>query len=175
MALRPGRILKEWKRPWTRVSKSKPRKSYVVGVPIPKLHVFEMGNRLGEFDTELYMISNENVQIRHNALEAARIVSHKYLENKVGGPQNYFYKMLVFPHNVMREHSIATGAGADRFSQGMRHAFGRPVGTSAIIKAGQRVIMVRVNKEHLADAKEALRRAKSKIRCTISIEVRENA
>lgn len=173
MALRPGRILKQWKRPWTRVSKSKPRKSYVVGVPFPKIHTFEIGNRAGDFDAEVYLVSRDDVQIRHNALEAARIVSHKFLEDNVGGPQNYFFKVLIYPHNVMREHSIATGAGADRFSQGMRHAFGRPVGNSAIVKTGQRLIMAKVKKEHMGVAKDALKRAGKKIRCRTRIEVVE--
>ena len=173
MGLRPGRVLKGKKRPWTRVSKSKPRKSYVVGVPYPRIHVFEMGNKEAEFDREVFLVSKDDVQIRDNALESARIVSHKFLEKKLGGSTNYFYKMLVYPHNVIREHSIATGAGADRYSQGMAHAFGKPVGKAAIVKAGQKIIMVRVNKEHAGIAKQALKRASSKIRCRTTIEVKE--
>lgn len=172
MALRPGRVIKRKKRPWTRVSKSKPRESYVVGVPYPRIHVFEMGNKEGDFDREVFLVSKDDVQIRDNALESARIVSHKFLEKKLGGP-NYFYKILVYPHNVLREHSIATGAGADRFSQGMARAFGKPVGRAAIVKAGQRIIMVRVNKEHVETARQALKRASSKIRCRTTIEVKE--
>jgi len=113
------------------------------------------------------------VQIRHNALEAARVVSHKFLEKKVGGSNNYFYKILVYPHNVLREKSIATGAGADRFSQGMRKAFGRPSGRAAIVKPGQRLIMVRVNKEHVQAARQALKRASSKMRCRTTVEVKD--
>ena len=45
MALRPGRTTRTVKRPWTRVSKRKPKKSYAVGVPHPRIHVFEMGNK----------------------------------------------------------------------------------------------------------------------------------
>ncbi len=173
MGLRPGRVLKGKKRPWTRVSKTKPRKSYVVGVPYPKIHVFEMGNKEGKFDREVFLVSRDDVQIRDNALESARIVSHKFLETKLGGSNNYFYKILVYPHNVIREHSIATGAGADRYSQGMAHAFGKPVGRAAIVKAGQKIIMVRVNKEHVETAKQALKRASSKVRCRTRIEIKE--
>jgi large subunit ribosomal protein L10e len=173
MALRPGRVIKRKKRPWTRVSTKKPRKSYVVGVPFPRIHVFEMGNKKVKFDCEVYLVSKDDVQIRHNALEAARIVSHKFLEKKVGGANNYFYKILVYPHNVIREKPIATGAGADRFSQGMRKAFGKPVGRAAIVKAGQRIIMARVNKQHVDIAKQALKRASSKMRCRTRVEVKE--
>lgn len=173
MALRPGRVLKQKKRPYTRVSKRKPRKSYVVGVPYPRIHVFEMGNKESRFDCEVYLVSKDDVQIRHNALEAARVVSHKFLEKKVGGPNNYFYKILVYPHNIIREHSIASGPGADRFSQGMRLAFGRPVGKSAVVKSGQKIILARVNKQYVEAAKQALKRAGSKIRCRTTIEVKE--
>jgi large subunit ribosomal protein L10e len=171
MGLRPGRVLKKKKRPWTRVSKHKPKKSYAKGVPYPRIHVFEMGNKEGNFDREVYLVSKDDVQIRDNALEAARIVSHKLLEKKL--ENNYFYKILVYPHNVLREHSLATGAGADRYSQGMAHAFGKPVGKAAIVKKGQSIIMIRVNKKDVPIAKEALKRANSKIRCTTTIKVKE--
>jgi len=173
MALRPARTIKRKKRPWTRVSKKKPRKSYVKGVPQSRIHVFEMGNKQGKFDSEVYLVSKDRVQIRSNALEAARIVSHKFLETKAGGKNNYFYKILVYPHNVLRQKPIATGAGADRFSQGMRLAFGKPSGIAAIIKPGQRIIMARVNKQHVEIAKQALKRASSKIRCRTMIEIKE--
>ena len=170
MALRPGRVLREWKRPWCRVSKTKPRKSYVVGVPFPKIHVFETGTK-GKYDTEVYLVSKKDVQIRDNALEAARIVSNSLLEKKL--ETNYFYKMLIYPHNVIREHNVASGAGADRYSQGMAHPFGGPVGKSAIVKAGQNLIMIRVNKKDIPIAKQALKRASSKVRCTTMIKIKE--
>ena len=71
-------------RPYTRISKSVPRKSYVVGVPFPKTHQFEMGNRLGNFDIVLYAVAKNSVQVRDPALEAARIVASKFLETKLG-------------------------------------------------------------------------------------------
>jgi large subunit ribosomal protein L10e len=172
MPLRPGRILKNAKRPWSRVSKSKPRKSYVVGVPFPKINQFEMGSKTAKFDTIMYLVSLDDVQMRDNAMEAARIVTHKFLEKKLG-PTGYFYKVLVYPHNVIREHSIATGAGADRFSQGMRHNFGRPVGKDAIVKAGHRISMLRIDKINLQVGKEALVKASKKIRPHTRIDVIE--
>jgi len=172
MPLRPGRVISRPKRPWTRVSKSKPRKSYVVGVPYPKISQFEMGTRTGNFDCEIFLVSKDNVQIRDNALEASRIVAQKFLEKKLG-LANYFLKILIYPHNVIREHSIATGAGADRFSQGMRLAFGRPVGKSSIVRKGQRLVMLRMNKSNIEIAKAALVRAGKKIRARTRIEVKE--
>ncbi len=122
MALRPGRAVRRLKRPWTRISIRKPKMSYVVGVPHPRIHIFEMGNRNKQFDTAMYLTINNRIQLRENALESARVVANKYLE-KVIGIDNYFFKLLVYPHQVLREHTLATGAGADRFSMGMRKAF----------------------------------------------------
>ena len=173
MGLRPGRTMRDVKRPYTRVSKRVPRKSYVVGVPFPKTHQFEMGNRTGAFDTRLFVIAERAVQIRDNALEAARIVGHKFLETKVG-PTNYFMKILVYPHQVLREKPIATGAGADRYSQGMAHAFGKPAGTAVVTKSGQKLMELRINKQHLELGKIALRKIGLRISTPIRIQV-ENA
>lgn len=171
MALRPGKTTRKKERPYTRVSKKKPRKSYVAGVPYSRIHIFETGNKDAKFDHEVYLISNNTVQVRDNALEAARVVANKMLTEKLS--KNFFMKILVYPHHVLREHSIATGAGADRYSQGMARAFGRPKGRAAQIRTGQRIILVRVNKENLKIAKEALKRAGSKLPTSTKIEVKK--
>lgn len=170
MALRPGRTTRTVKRPYTRISKRKPRKSYVVGVPQPRITQFEMGNPKGDFDTKLWLISEKEVQIRHNALEAARIALNKFLESKLGR-ENYFIKILVYPHQVLREHALATGAGADRFSSGMRKAFGKPKGTAAVVEKNQRLILVKVDKTRADIAKIGLKRADSKLPTPCRIEI----
>ena len=171
MTLRPGRTVRTLKRPYTRVSQKKPKLSYVVGVPSVKIHIFEMGNKNKEFDTTLWLISEHAIQIRDNALEAARIVSNKLLE-KVLNPENFFMKVLVFPHQILREHSMACGAGADRFSSGMSHSFGKPVGRAVQIRANQEMFVLKVDKKDLEVAKKALKRAQLKLptSCKIKIE-----
>jgi len=170
MTLRPGRTTKRLKRPWTRVSKKKPRKSYVVGAPFARIHIFNMGNPNKQFDTHLHLVASHSVQIRDNALESARIVSNKFLEKII--PDNYFFKVLVFPHNVLREHSMATGAGADRFSSGMRLAFGKPSGRAARIMKNQKLMTLMIDKKNLDVGRLALKRASKKlpIHCKIEIE-----
>lgn len=162
MGLRPGRSIRRVERPYTRVSKSVPRKSYVVGVPFPKTHQFEMGARTGSFDLTLWLVGEKNVQIRDNALEAARIVANKFLDMKVG-PTAYFMKILKYPHHVLREKPIATGAGADRYSQGMAHAFGKPVGTAIQSKENERLVMLKISKQNLELGKVALKKFGLKI------------
>ena len=170
MALRPGRTTRKLERPWTRVSKKKPRKSYVVGVPYSKIHIFEMGNQDKKFDTNLWLIAGHSVQIRDNALESSRVVTNKFLERKI--PDNYFFKILVFPHHVLREHSLATGAGADRFSSGMRKSFGKPSGRAARVMKGQRIMSLKLDKKNVDVGRLALKRAGKKLPVHCKIEIK---
>ena len=171
MGFRPGRATRKLERPWTRVSKKKPRKSYVVGAPYPRIHVFNMGNPNKEYDKTLWLSVDRSIQIRDNSLEAARIVANKLLE-KVIGIENYFMKVLVFPHHIMREHTMASGAGADRFSSGMSHAFGKPSGRAAQVRRDQNIFMLKIFNKDLEIGKKALKRASSKLSspCSIKIE-----
>ena len=116
-----------------------------------------MGNTKGDYEYIIELITKDSMQIRHNALEAARVVAHKFLSKKLG-EQKFFMKILKYPHQVYREKPIATGAGADRYSQGMRLAFGKPAGKAVITKPGMKLVEVRVNKENVEIAKEALKK-----------------
>lgn len=177
-ALRPGKCYSKLnKRAWTRQSKRKPRKSYVKGVPAQKIRQFEVGNikEQEKFILVGYILAKQPVQMRSNAIEAARISSVDYLRKKLGSDMNFFFKVLVYPHNVLRENSLATGAGADRFSQGMRRAFGKPIGSAARIKANQRIMMARAAEGKDIIVKEALRRAAMKLSgtCRIVLETKK--
>ena len=168
MSLRPGKCYSNVKRPNTRVSKHKPRKSYVKGVPYPKIRSFEAGKNSPEFKIKAFLVTREAVQIRHNALEAARVSTNKVLEGELGAGM-YFMKVRVFPHHVLRDNPIATGAGADRYQTGMRLSFGRPSSTAAQVKKGQKIIEVRVSPGKEDIAKNALRIASSKVPTPCSI------
>lgn len=171
MAKRPGRTMRKLERPYTRVSKKKPRKSYVVGVPHTRIRIFEMGNKKKEFNTSMWLVADRSVQIRDNSLESARIVSNKFLERNIGS-ENYFLKVLVYPHHVLREHSLATGAGADRFSSGMRKAFGKPSGLAAQVKKGQGIMRVKLDKKNMNVGRKALKRGSLKLSTPCSIKVK---
>ena len=84
----------------------------------------------------------------------------------------YHLKIRVYPHHIVRENPMATGAGADRVQDGMRKAFGKPVSSVAIAKANQKVLTIDTNKRNFKDAKEALRRAAMKfpVPCRIVVE-----
>lgn len=163
--LRPAKCYRKLERPYTRQSRCKPRKSYVKGVPDSKIHKFEMGDAKKKFSTRAYLVSNNGVQVRHNALEAARVTSNRYLDKTIG-KENYFLKILIYPHHIMRENTLATGAGADRFQTGMRKSFGKPIGKAARVKPGQNMLEIRLDASKQKPAKEALRRASAKLPTT---------
>jgi large subunit ribosomal protein L10e len=138
------------------------RREYMGGVPGVKVTQFDMGNLTEDLPIAVTLVANETCQIRHDALEAARVSANRYLMSDVG-KQNYRFKVRVYPHQVLRENKQATGAGADRVSDGMRRAFGKAVGTAARVYEGQGVFTIYTNKENFVKAKEALRRAGHKL------------
>lgn len=138
------------------------RKKYMGGIPTSRVAQFEMGNTKGDFPITLGIQAKESCQVRDNALEAARIAANKYLGKQIG-PTGYHLKIKIYPHNVLRENKTATGAGADRVSEGMRRSFGKSIGTAARVKSNQTLIIVRTTENHYETAKIALRKASMKL------------
>ncbi len=156
MPLRPGRCYRRISTPpYTKLE-------YIGSIPPVTIPKFDLGNSRGDFAYTLRLVVERGGQIRQNALEAARQIANKYLASKLG-EQNYFMRICVYPHHILRENKMLAMAGADRLQEGMRLAFGTPVGRAARVVAGQTVILVRVNGSGLEHAKEALRRASSKL------------
>lgn len=138
------------------------RKEYMGGVPTSRITQFVLGNKTEKFPIEVSLFALEKCNIRHNALESARITVNRALEKKVGS-SNYRARIRVYPHVVLRENKQATGAGADRVSQGMRAAYGKAVGTAAEVKPNQFIITVETTEAFVEPAKSALRKAGMKL------------
>ena len=138
------------------------RREYMGGVPGSKIVQFEMGNLSQEFPLEVDLLVDEACQIRHSALEAARITANRRLMKDVGR-SNFHFKVRVFPHHVLRENKQATGAGADRVSEGMRLAFGKAVGTAARVDPNQKILTVYSTLPYLEKIKDALRHSGHKL------------
>jgi large subunit ribosomal protein L10e len=155
-------------RPNTRKSKFR-KKSFVRGNPALKIVKFNFGNLSAAFPVRMDLRTKSALQVRDNALEASRMTCVKLLE-KVLGKNGFRLQVRVYPHHIFREHALATGAGADRFSTGMAHSFGKPAGNACQLKAKQIIISVYLNEATLPTAKEALRKAKNKLpmECTIT-------
>ncbi|MEM4601586.1 MAG: 50S ribosomal protein L16 [Desulfurococcaceae archaeon] len=73
---------------------------------------------------------------------------------------------------MIRETKMRAFAGADRLQEGMRLSFGKPVGTAARVYPGQEIIVVKVLKEHLPVAKEALKIASYKLPLPTKIAIK---
>lgn len=164
MVRKPNRMYKKIEgQPYT-------RREYMGGVPAIRIAQFTGGTQNQDYQVVLSLHIDEACQVRDSALEAARIAATKHLTAKAG--TSFFMRIRTFPHNVLREHKLATGAGADRVSSGMRAAFGKPVASAVRTKRGQRLITVSTTKEFFPVAKEALRRASMKLPspCRVIVE-----
>jgi len=158
-------------RAYTRISKFK-EKSFVKASPHINIVNFDMGNRRKKFGYKLDLVSKSALQIRHQAMESARMTCNRLLEATLG-KSGYHLKVRFYPFHILRENPLAAGAGADRMSTGMKHSFGKPIGRAAQIRKGQTLLTLEVNKQNLEIAKKALKRASYKFPCGCLIEVKE--
>jgi large subunit ribosomal protein L10e len=150
------------------------RREYITGIPGSKIAQHKMGNVDADPDDYPVQISlqvEESLQIRHGSLEAARLSANRHLIKELG-EKNYKMILRKFPHQVLRENKQATGAGADRVSDGMRQSFGKIVGTAARIQQGERVFTIWCHPNQAAAAKDALRRSYNKMSppCRVVVE-----
>jgi len=136
-----------------------------------RIHHFHGGDKKGIFEQEYSLVAENPVQVKHSALEAARVSAGKTLTTRLG-EMGYHMLIRTYPHHILRENSMATGAGADRFSSGMSKSFGRPIGKAARVMRGQKIISVFANTLDEETVKDALRKAKMKfpVKCSTLIE-----
>jgi len=170
MGLRPARTCRAVDKPaWTRHSKTKPRKSFIKAVPHNTLVHMEMGVPRKDYEVEVRLVSETPIQLRDNALESARLAVHKYMTKVAEG--SYFIKIQPYPHIIIREHKMLSGAGADRLSAGMKHAFGRPSDRAARLRKGQTLFMVKTMAKNVDHVITAYRRARVKLSGRFRVDV----
>jgi large subunit ribosomal protein L10e len=158
--LRKGVAYRSIQNAYTRKSKYR-KKAYIRSVPTNKVVKFDMGDLSKDFPCKFLLISKQDLNLRHNALESARKTALKLLETKLG-KLNFRLKIRVYPHHILRENSLASGAGADRMSTGMKAAFGKAVGIAARVFTGQPVMEVNVDETQKQIAIDSLKRAYKK-------------
>ena len=158
-------------RPYTRKSKYR-ELSYIRASPACKVIRFEMGNLTAEYPYAVHLFVKSELQIRHNALESARLTANRFLE-KTLGKESFHLKVRVYPHHFLRENPLASGAGADRMSTGMKCAFGKIIGLAAQLREGQQVYTCYVNEKNIAAAKTALTKASKKLPCSCGLLVED--
>ncbi len=165
--LRKNVAYQKLERPYTRISKYA-KKNYVRGgFPHMKIIKFDMGDPNKEYDSVVKLNVCKAMHVRHNALESARLTSNRFLEKNLG--KNYHLRIKVYPFHVLRENPLASGAGADRMSTGMKKSFGKSIGSAARVREGQTVIELRIDKENIKLGKEALSRSSKKLPCSCKV------
>jgi len=137
------------------------RKEYARGFPPPKIVKFTMGDTKATFEIEAKLVALKRAQIRHSALEAARVATNRILIDKL--INDYYMRVLLYPHIILRENKMIFGAHADRLQQGMRRSFGTAIGTAAKVEVGQAIITVKVKASAAETAKESLKRGSAKL------------
>lgn len=146
------------------------RNEYIHRIPHPRISRFTIGDPTDDYAYSLSLIASNDVEITSKALEAARVTTNRALTRRLG-ERSFLLKVVPYPHEVVREHKFMSFAGADRLSQGMKLAFGRPTGRAARVKAGQEVITISVDDEDVPAAKQALARAAKKLPVKYNITI----
>jgi large subunit ribosomal protein L10e len=173
MALRKGSAYsKRYARPYTRVSKKR-TKSYIKAVPNSRIVKFKMGDMkgfaAGQYPIHIHVISKENCQVRDNSLEAVRQFYNRFLQIKVG--KEFYVEVKVYPHHILRENKMLTGAGADRMQTGMSRAFGKTMGRAALVKPGQTLYIIGVKTPKAeVEARKLIRSSKARLACKVGTE-----
>lgn len=167
MTRKPGRMYREIE------GQVYTRQEYMGGIPTCRVTQFDTGNLKTAFPVSLSLGANEAAQVRDIALEAARISAVRVLERQA--PNAYHLKVRRYPHQILREHKMAMGAGADRISDGMRGAFGKAVGHAVRAQIGMELLTVYTTADHVDDAKEALRKAAHKLPIPTQLRIRAAA
>ena len=173
MALRKGSAYsKRYARPFTRKSKVR-SKSYIKTVPNPRIVKYKMGDLKG-YDANKYPIAiaiyaKEKAQIRDNALEAVRQFLNRFIQIKVG--KEFYLEVKLFPHHILRENKMLTGAGADRMQTGMSRAFGKTMGRAAMVEPGKIMFIVGVKTEKQeVEARKLIRSIKARLPCKVGTQ-----
>jgi large subunit ribosomal protein L10e len=145
------------------------RREYIAGKPQIKIARFSSGQARSDYDYKVELLATEKIQIRHNALEAARLAANKTMAT--AGETSFFSILRVYPHVILRENKMIATAGADRLQEGMRRAFGKATGLAARIRPDQVLIEAHVSAANLNLAKDGFKVASSKLGCPTTVRI----
>jgi len=167
--LRKASAYRKVVRAYTRKSKFK-KKGFIKGNISSKIVRFHMGDSKKEFPKSVKLVATEPFQIRHNALESCRILVNRKLQSKFG-TKGYHFFINVYPHHILRNNKMLSGAGADRMQTGMKQSFGKVEGVAAQVKKGTTIFTAQVDEDGVDYAKEMLMKTKSRISGRTTLEV----
>lgn len=166
--LKVFRAFRRLKRPFTRKSKFK-KHNFLRGIPNHKIVRFDMGDKREDYPIVVKLVSTRDLNIRHNAIEAARIVIQRTLQEKIG-KSGYKLKVNKYPHHGIRENKGAAGGNkADRVQSGMSHSYGKLVTIAVRLKKNEPLFSAYVEESHVEVAKKALASVSPKLPCGIKV------
>jgi len=142
-----------------------PKSRFNRAVPDPKLRFYDGGvkaAKYNQFNACVHLISNEREQIASEALEALRVAVNRYLVGKVT-KEGFHLRVRKHTWHVLRINKMLTCAGADRLQSGMRQAFGKAYQKACRVKIGDILLSIRVKRENLKHAFNALLNGKGKL------------
>ena len=151
--------------------------SYIKSVPQQKIVKFNMGNpkefEKGKYKLKLILSTQENIQIRDLALEAVRQTINKDMTKTF--QKDFFLRCNVFPHNVLRNNRVYSGASkGERVQTGMRKSFGSTEGRAATLKKGKAIFTAYFNgKEHTPKVRLFFKKATPKLPCKTKVVFEE--
>jgi len=173
MALRKASAYsKRYARAYTRKSKKR-TKSYIKTVPNSQIVKFKMGDikgfDKGDYPIQIHVVSKERCQVRDNSIEAVRQYFNRFLQTKIG--KEFYLEVKIYPHHILRENKMLTGAGADRMQTGMSRAFGKSIGRAALVKTNQTLFILGVkNSKAETDARKLIKAIKPRLPCKVSVQ-----
>jgi len=170
MPLRKANCYRKIVRAYTRKSKYQGR-GFIKAPPVAKIVKYNMGDSKKSYKYKITLYTKEDIQVRHNALESVRQVINRKLQ-KTFGPIGYYLMINVYPHHVLRENKMLTGAGADRMQTGMQQAFGKPVGLAAQVKKNHPLFTAYIN-GNVDIIKYTFKRSSSRLPCKCGVKVEE--
>ena len=159
----------------TRRSKRQ-QKSYIKTIPPQKVVKFNMGNMKdfeeGKYPIKVLLATQENIQVRDFALEAVRQSLHKDM-TKLLTQQGYFLRCNVYPHNILRNNRVYSGASkGERVQTGMKKSFGTSEGRAATVKKGNPIFTLYFSGEHHISAiREFFKKVTPKLPCKTKVTV----
>ncbi len=169
--IRKNGAYQKLERPYTRISKFTKKNFVRGGFPHMKVIKFDMGNPRKEYGTTLRLNSKSSMHVRHNSIESARMTCNRMLEKNL--TKAYHLRIKIYPFHVLRENPLASGAGADRMSTGMKKSYGKSISCAARVKEGQALMELRIDDKNIRLGKQALLRAAKKFPCSCRISTVE--
>ncbi len=160
--------------PVTNTRKSKKTQfSYIKAVPTQKIVKFNMGDvqgyEQGKYNIKMSISTEEPIQIRDLALEAARQSLHKDLTDLF--QKAYFLRCHAYPHNIMRNNRVYSGGSkGERIQTGMSKSFGTPEGRSAVLRKGNPVFSAYFSGEqNISKVRDFFKKIAPKLPCKSKI------